>query len=552
MVYKEYKHLDGVMFEEFIISGAAKLEKNVKKINDLNVFPIPDGDTGDNMYRTIAGGIETMKKEPTNSVAKKSHALAEGMLFNARGNSGVILSQIFAGMANGFEGIEVASIEDIMYAFGEGVKKAYSAVTPPVEGTILTVAREAIEQMDDIKEDLTIGEFGEAFRKYMYHSLENTPELLHILKEAGVIDSGGAGLYLIADGVVDAINGEHVQMGEAHQSGVQSLDFSKFTSDSELKFGYCTEFLLRLMNKKVDVKSFDENIIIDYLKTIGDSIVAFKNDSIVKVHVHTMTPSKALEFCQQFGEFLTIKIENMTLQHNETHFASDELPTVERETKKYGAVVVADGDGFKNLFKELGVDVVIDGGQGKNPSINDFVKAFDEVNANNIYVFPNNSNIILAATQAKEMYKKSNIYVVETKNVGEAYAALSMLDYSIEDPDELFNMFVENCSSDNVGTALVCKATRDVELNGVKVEEGNYIVIKDKKIELANNDIVTTVVEFYKKYDFVELSTIFYGKNVTEEEKQRIGSGIRSQLPDIELYEADGGQDTFDLVIIME
>ena len=162
-----------------------------------------------------------------------------------------------------------------MYAFGEGVKKAYSAVTPPVEGTILTVAREAIEQMDDIKEDLTIGEFGEAFRKYMYHSLENTPELLHILKEAGVIDSGGAGLYLIADGVVDAINGEHVQMGEAHQSGVQSLDFSKFTSDSELKFGYCTEFLLRLMNKKVDVKSFDENIIIDYLKTIGDSIVLF-------------------------------------------------------------------------------------------------------------------------------------------------------------------------------------------------------------------------------------------------------------------------------------
>ena len=265
-----------------------------------------------------------------------------------------------------------------------------------------------------------------------------------------------------------------------------------------------------------------------------------------------MTPSKVLEFCQQFGEFLTIKIENMTLQHNETHFASDELPTVERETKKYGAVVVADGEGFKTLFKELGVDVVIDGGQGKNPSINDFVKAFDEVNAHNIYVFPNNSNIILAANQAKEMYDKSNIYVVETKNVGEAYAALSMLDYSLEDPEELFNLFVESFSSDNVGTALVCKATRDVELNGVKVEEGNYIVIKDKIIELANNDIVTTVVEFYKKYDFVELSTIFYGKNVTEEEKQRIGSGIRSQLPDIELYEADGGQDTFDLIIIIE
>ncbi|MBP5550540.1 MAG: DAK2 domain-containing protein [Bacilli bacterium] len=551
MVYREYKHLDGAMFEEFIISGAAKLEQNVKQINDLNVFPIPDGDTGDNMYRTIAGGIETMKKEPANSVAKKSHALAEGMLFNARGNSGVILSQIFAGMANGFAGVEVASIEDIIYAFGEGVKKAYSAVTPPVEGTILTVAREATEQMEEIKEDLTIGEFAEAFRKYMYHSLENTPELLHILKEAGVIDSGGAGLYLIADGIVDAINGENVIASANHQANSQAVDFSKFTEDSELKFGYCTEILLRLMNKKVDVKNFDENIIIDYLKTIGDSIVAFKNDSIVKVHVHTMTPSKVLEYCQQFGEFLTIKIENMTLQHNESHFAKDELPTVERETKKYGVIVVADGEGFKSLFKELGVDIVIDGGQGKNPSINDFVKAFDEVNAHNIYVFPNNSNIILAANQAKEMYDKSNIYVVETKNVGEAYAALSMLDYSIE-PDELFDLFIENSSSENVGTALVCKATRDVELGGVKVKENDYIVMEGKKIDLANPNIVDAVVEFYKERDYISLSTIFYGKNVTEEEKQMIGRGIRSQLPDIELYEADGGQDTFDLVIIIE
>ena len=552
MVYKEYKHLDGAMFEEFIISGAAKLEKNVKKINDLNVFPIPDGDTGDNMYRTIAGGIETMKKEEANSVAKKSHALAEGMLFNARGNSGVILSQIFAGMANGFEGVDVANIDDIIYAFSEGVKKAYSAVTPPVEGTILTVAREATEQMEEIKEDLTIGEFGEAFRKYMYNSLENTPELLHILKEAGVIDSGGAGLYMIADGIVDAINGENVEAGESVKTANQSVDFSKFTEDSELKYGYCTEFLLRLMTKKVDVKNFDENIIIDYLKTIGDSIVAFKNDSIVKIHVHTMTPSKALEFCQQFGEFLTIKIENMTLQHNETHFAKEELPTVERETKKYGIIVVADGDGFRKLFKELGVDIVIDGGQGKNPSINDFVEAFDEVNAHNIYVFPNNSNIILAANQAKEMYDKSNIYVVDTKNVGEAYAALSMLDYSLENPDDLYNLFVENCSSENVGTALVCKATRDVKLCGVKVKENDYIVIKDKEIVIANVSIVDAVVEFFKMNDFMDLATIFYGKNVTGETKKEISEKVREQMPDIELYEADGGQDTFDLIIIIE
>ena len=552
MVYREYKHLDGAMFEEFIISGAAKLEKNVKKINDLNVFPIPDGDTGDNMYRTLAGGIDNMKSVSENSVAKKSHALAEGMLFNARGNSGVILSQIFAGMANGFAGVDVANIDNIIYAFQEGVKKAYAAVTPPVEGTILTVAREAIENMDDIKEDLTIGEFGEAFTKFMYRSLENTPELLHILKEAGVIDSGGAGLYLIADGVVDAINGENVKSEGSNVATNNHVDFSKFTEDSELKYGYCTEFLLRLMNKKVDVKAFDENIIIDYLKTIGDSIVAFKNDSIVKVHVHTMTPSKALEYCQQFGEFLTIKIENMTLQHNESHFAEDELPSVERGRKENGIVVVADGEGFNQLFKELGVDIVIDGGQGKNPSINAFVEAFDKVNANNIFVFPNNSNIILAANQAKEMYKGSNIYVVETKNVGEAYAALSMLDYTLTDPEEIYNMFVENSSSDNVGTALICKATRDVELNGVAVKENEYIAIKDKKIEVADPSIVNAAVKFLNKYSDASICTIFYGKDVKEEDKSEIGSLIRKQLPDIELYEADGGQDTFDLVLIIE
>lgn len=552
MIYKEYKYLDGDMFEKFILSGAAKLEKNVEEVNNLNVFPIPDGDTGDNMYRTIAGGIEKMKGVSENSVQKKASALAEGMLFNARGNSGVILSQIFAGIANGFKGIDVANINDIIFAFQEGVKKAYSAVTPAVEGTILTVAREAIEKIDKSEVETTIGEFSAIFLHNMYTSLENTPELLHVLKEAGVIDSGGAGLYYIADGVVDAINGEKQIEEHQRRIEVKDIDFSKFTEDSVLEFGYCTEVLLRLMRAKVDVDKFDENIIIDYLQTIGDSIVAFKTGTIVKIHVHTMTPSKVLEYCQQFGEFLTIKIENMTLQHNENHPAEKALPTVKREKKKYSAVVVADGEGFKSLFKDLGVDCVIDGGQGHNPSINDFVEVFEEVNAENIYVFPNNSNIILAANQAKEMYKGANIFVVPTKNVGEAYASLSMLDYSLEDPEEVYNLFVESMCPENVGTALICQATRDVELNGFTVKEKDYIAIKDKEIVADSKDILTTTMDLLNKYSSSEIVTIFYGKNVTDEVREKISQEIQEKYPDIELYEAVGGQDTFDLVIIME
>ena len=557
MIYKEYKYVDGKMFEGFILSGAAKLEKNVDEVNKLNVFPIPDGDTGDNMYQTILGGLEKMKAVEENSVDKKATALAEGMLFNARGNSGVILSQIFAGIAQGFKGIDVAKVEDILIAIDAGVKKAYAAVSPAVEGTILTVAREAVENIDKSMVEATIGELSAIFLRNMYTSLENTPELLHVLKEAGVIDSGGAGLYYIADGIGDAINGAKLDVTPQRTMEIKNIDFSKFTEDSVLEFGYCTEFILRLMNAKVDVEKFDENVIIDYLKTIGDSIAAFKTGSIVKVHVHTMTPSKALEFAQQFGEFLTVKIENMTLQHNEAHDDEEKevkkesvLPTVKRDRRKYASIVVSDGEGFKKLFTDLGVDIVIDGGQGKNPSINDFVKAFDEVNADNIFVFPNNSNIILAANQAKEMYNGSNVFVIGTKNVGEAYSALAMLDYSYEDPNDVYEIFVEN--KDASTTALICKATRDVLLNGVDVKENEYIALVDKEIVVSNVDIKDTIAEVFEKNKEVDIVTVFYGKDVTPELKEEISEYLNDNCGDVEVYEADGGQDTFDVIMIFE
>ncbi len=551
MNYFDYKALDGVMFQELILSGAAKLEKNIDKINDLNVFPIPDGDTGDNMFLTLNGGIKKMVDETDTSLAKKASALAEGMLFNARGNSGVILSQLFSGIALGFKDLEKASITDIIHAFNEGVKKAYSSVNPPVEGTMLTVAREPVELVSGINYE-TIGEFAKTLLDYMYKSLENTPELLNILKEAGVIDSGGAGLYVICDGVMDALNGNSLKLSEDRENDAKSIDFSKFTEDSELVYGYCTEFLLRLMNKKVDVDKFNVNEMVDYLKTIGDSIVAFKDGSIVKCHVHTMTPYKVLECAQKYGEFLTVKIENMTLQHNEITLEEKEetLPTVKRSMKKYASIVVSDGEGFKDLFKELGVDAVIDGGQGKNPSINDFIEAFDEVNAENIFVFPNNSNIILAANQAKALYDKSNIFVLETKNVGEAYSALSMLDYSLDEASDLYNLLVE--SKDSSITALICKATRDVNLNGVDVKENDYISMIGKKIIASSTLIEDNAVETLKAVDEVNLLTLFFGKMVSSIDKEKIKEEIKKEFKNIELYDMDGGQDTFDIIMIIE
>ena len=553
MEYRNYKTIDGEMFEKFITNGAINLKQNVKEINDLNVFPIPDGDTGDNMYRTISGGIQKMQKETSIELSKKAKALAEGMLFNARGNSGVILSQLFFGLAIGLENKIVADLADIIFSFEEAVRKAYQSVVPPVEGTILTVAREAVEKTKaQVTLDMTIGEFGKHFITNMYESLENTPELLSILKEAGVIDSGGAGLYRIIEGIYDAINGNTTSDGLNFNQDVKELDFSLFTEDSELKFGYCTEFLLRLQNNKTDVEAFSEQTLIDYLNTIGDSIVCFKTGSIVKVHVHTFTPDKALAYAQNFGEFLTVKIENMTLQHSEAHLnkeVKNELPKAVKSRHKYATIVVASGKGFKDLFSELGVDYFIDGGQGKNPSTSDFLEAFDLVNAENIYVFPNNSNIILAVKQAKDIYDKSNIYILETKNVGQAYSSLAMLDYSLDNPDDLYNLFNENLLANK--TALICKATRDVLLNGIDVNKNNYISLIDKKIIASSDNILDVIRETIDNVD-VSILTMFYGQDLNENDKRAINEMLNSEYSHLEIYDMQGDQEVFDLILILE
>lgn len=553
MNYERERSVDGKLFSTLVAAGVAGLTENAKTVNDLNVFPIPDGDTGDNMLHTISGGLERLKTEEENDVGKRSSALADGMLLNARGNSGVILSQLFAGLAKGLKGVATADVKLFAEAFCEGVKTAYLSVVQPVEGTILTVARESFEyaaKKVDKKTDLA--KYFDDVLKEMKNSLENTPNLLAVLKEAGVIDSGGAGLYYIVEGMKRALAGEEIALDTHSGSAAgKNIDFSLFTEDSVMKFGYCTEFLLRLQKSKVDVDSFDEKTVIDYLSTIGDSIVCFKTGSIIKAHVHTLEPYKALEFCHQFGEFLTVKIENMTLQHNETVKSELAFTKVEKARKKFGVVTVATGEGIIEMFKEFGADVVIDGGQGKNPSAEVFINAFDEVNADDIFVLPNNGNIIMTANQAGQMYEKSNIHVIETKNIGDCYSALSMLDYSCDDAEQI----AENLKNDteSVTTGMITKAIRDANLNGVEIKNGNYIGFTDKTMYSSAPTAPETFRILCERLGIAEKNflIVIYGATASEEDKQKVREYAQS-LNNIEFYEIEGGQEVYDFILIIE
>lgn len=546
--------IDGLLFEKLVIGGVMNLKANIKIVNDLNVFPIPDGDTGDNMFMTINGGVPYLKAVEENSLYLKAEALANGMMLNARGNSGVILSQLFNGLAKGLQNLETADVNEFSLAFKSGVVQAYSAVIQPVEGTILTVAREAIEHaIEHLNKNSTIESFMEDYVVEMKKSLEHTPELLETLKEAGVIDSGGAGLLYIAEGFNDVLEGKEIKDVEVDTKQGVELDLSKFNENSVMEFGYCTEFLLQLQTIKVDVEKFEVAPIIEYLETIGDSIVAFKTGTIIKVHVHTLTPYKALEFCQKFGEFLTVKIENMSLQHNEV-VAKEDNSRVRKNTKrkKFAVVTVATGKGLIDTFYEFGIDEVIDGGQSKNPSTKRFIEAFDNVNADYIYVLPNNSNIIMTAKEARDLYKESKVYVIESKNFGQAYSTLSMLDFSSDDPEEIANMLKEGM--EDVTTGMITKSIRDANINNVDIKEGDYIGFSDKTMYVSTPSKLDTYFELIEKLDANNKNFLInvFGDSVKEEEKNAIRNLIKNKYPNLEAYEINGNQEVYDFILILE
>ena len=546
--------LDGQLFEKLIIGGAINLKANVKEVNELNVFPIPDGDTGDNMYMTINGGIEYLKKENDLSLSKKAIALANGMMLSARGNSGVILSQLFNGLAKGLEGVDSADVLQMCNAFKQAVKQAYSAVVKPVEGTILTVAREAVEYTETEKAyTQSINDFFEKYLFEMKNSLERTPELLETLKEAGVIDSGGAGLVYIIEGIKEVLEGKEITDDNSFESTKQTIDFSKFNENSIMEYGYCTEFLLQLQTSKININNFDIQVIIDYLNTIGDSIVAYLTGTVVKIHVHTLQPYKALEFCQKFGEFLTVKIENMTLQHNEViNNNQAEGKQIKRPKKKYGIVAVANGEGLINTLIESGVDEVINGGQTNNPSTKSFIEAFEKVNAEYIYVFPNNSNIIMTANEAKQLYKDAIVYVINTKDFGQAYSALSVVDFGVEDPEEIRQVLEE--AKDNVITGLITKSIRDANINSVDIHEGDYIGFCDKTMHTSKANKLDAYFDLIKKMNAEDKSFLInvYGKDVLESEKELIESKLKEKYSNLEVYSINGEQEVYDFMVVLE
>ena len=540
--------LDGILFARMISSGAANLKTHAQEINDLNVFPIPDGDTGDNMLLTMMGGVH--KDLDCEVLCEVAERVSSGMLMSARGNSGVILSQFFEGIKNGFSGLHTANTHEIGEAFRHGVKQAYGSVMTPTEGTILTVVREATEYACEQNAE-TPEAFLNAFIKEAKASLARTPDLLPVLKKAGVVDSGAAGLIYIVDGMMKAVIGEDVAELTAFAEQSQELDLDAFNEDSVLEFGYCTELLVRLQNAKTDIASFDVKVITDYLQTIGDSIVTVRNGSIVKLHVHTMTPQKVLDFCQQYGEFLKVKIENMSLQHNNTVTEEKETyPTKER--KKYGVVAVACGEGLKETFRERGADVIVDGGQSMNPSAEDFIEAFDEVNADVIFVFPNNGNIILTAQQAAHLYDKSDVRVIESTTIGAGYASLSMLDTSSGDTDQIASELRE--AMQGVITAEISHCIRDAKMDNTEVHTGDYIGFVGKELLAVNNNRLVTVCETMDKLQFskYDICILICGKDATDEEVSRIEAYVRARYRGKEIYIINGGQDVYDYIMIIE
>ncbi len=552
--------IDAELFEALASSGAASLKSNKKTVNDLNVFPIPDGDTGDNMYMTLSGGISYLKRETADTISAKSEALANGMILNARGNSGVILSQFFAGIAKGLEGVTQASMTVFAEALGRGVSQAYSAVATPVEGTVLTVAREATEYaLSHLEENLSLRDFLRVYVEQLKTSLDRTPELLDALAEAGVVDSGGAGLVAIFEGMLAAMEGDApVLTPDEDAPAIKELDLTKFNEDSVMTFGYCTELLLQLQSSKVECpKDFDIEIIKSFLTEVGDSVAIFKTGSVVKLHVHTLTPYKVLEFCQKYGEFLTIKIENMTLQHNDTDesFAlnkKEEKKKIKRKRRPFALVTVGTGEGLVNTFREMGADLVIEGGQTQNPSVEAFLLAFDEVNADDIFVLPNNGNIIMAAKSAAEVYEDSRVHVIETKSFGDAYSILSMLDYSAGDAEAIAEEMRAAIGSSVTG--MVTTSIRTVSLDGVDIEKGDYIGFTAKTMLVSEKKKQDAFLALTKKLCATErdFMIVFFGKDVTDSEMEEIGELVAAEYPSVEYYPVRGDQEVYSYIIILE
>ena len=540
--------INGVWFARMLRGGASLLAQHTDEVNDLNVFPVPDGDTGTNMKKTLEGGISEIENLDSESIGDLSVRFAQGALLGARGNSGVILSQIFAGINDELKKHDSADARTLAEAYRSGIKKAYSSVMNPTEGTILTVFRESAEYAaENITDESSIEDFYSLLIERAKTSLEHTKEILPVLAEADVVDSGGAGYLYIIIGMYSVLTGELDKVDyTVSADATPKIDISTFTRDSVLEFGYCTEFLMRLMSDRTDPDIFNIKEVLDVLAELGgDSIVAYKDGDIVKVHVHTKAPGDVLSRMQAFGEFLTVKIENMSLGHSEEIKPS-------KTKRRIATLAVAAGEGMSALFRDMGADAIISGGQTQNPSTREFVEAFEAANAENIIVLPNNKNVFLAAKQAAELYDGATVHIIPTKNLMQGYGALSVINPSLEDVSGVVESATR--AAEGVVGSEITRAVREVTIGGVHVNEGDYIAITDGRISAVTDNANSAVMEMLASLDMddYEIITLFVGAEVTDDARVALTELIEDTYPDCECEVHIGGQEVYDYLVSVE
>ncbi|WP_010649388.1 DAK2 domain-containing protein [Oceanobacillus massiliensis] len=548
--------LDGVTFSQMVLSGAHHLSNNAKKIDALNVFPVPDGDTGTNMNLSMTSGANEVKKLTSDSVSEVANAFAKGLLMGARGNSGVILSQIFRGFAKGMEKKQDLNVADLAIAFDAGVSTAYKAVMKPVEGTILTVAKDAAKKaVSESEKESDIIVFMEKVLAEAKASLKRTPELLPVLKEVGVVDSGGQGLVTIYEGFLAALKGEELpeDTTEVKMEEMVNAEHHKVTQDfmdtSDIVFGYCTEFMVKFEEDKLAENPFSEEDFRNELSELGDSLLVVSDEEIVKVHVHSETPGTCLTLGQRFGSLINMKIENMREQHTAL-VGEQPKKAVPNEMAEYGIVTVAMGSGLKALFESLGASVVIEGGQTMNPSTQDITDAIKKANAKNILILPNNKNILMAADQAAELAEET-VAVVPTKTIPQGISA--MLSFHPEsDIDE--NREVMDEARKQVKTGQITYAVRDTQIDGITIENGNFMGIDEGKIVATHKDKSEAVKLLLEKLitEDDEILTILYGEDVEDAELKELVTFIEETYQDVEIEIHHGNQPIYSYIFSVE
>lgn len=558
--------IDAKAFQKLFLAGANRINEQKEYINELNVFPVPDGDTGTNMSLTILSAAREVEKLSQPTISTLCKAISGGSLRGARGNSGVILSQLFRGFTKSVSKADSLGKEEIAAGFNRAVETAYKAVMKPKEGTILTVARGMAEKASELSEtDLELIPYCEEIISYGYEVLARTPEMLPVLKEAGVVDSGGQGLMEVLQGVLDALTGKVTDVvipeGRAVSEPSAPAKGGEYVPPADIKFGYCTEFII-MLNQPLSAE--EEKELKEYFLGIGDSLVLVADDDICKVHVHTNHPGQAFEKALTYGPLSNMKVDNMRLEHEEKLIKdAEKVAARQREEealaaqqtkeppKKIGFIAVSIGDGLSEIFKDLGVDYLIEGGQTMNPSTEDMLEAIEQVNAENIFILPNNKNIILAAEQAAKLTGDKNIIVLPTKTIPQGISA--MVGYMPEMDVEENKEGMTECYQ-NILSGQVTYAVRDTSINGKTIRNGDIMGIDDDGIQAVGTDVAQTTLDLLSHMvdGDSELISLYYGDSVTQEQAAELAAKVEEMFPDVEIETNFGGQPIYYYMVSVE